>query len=183
MEQKNQQKFSHYIHQGKNEQSPESLAEKYESVLLDLARVTRVTEGGKQLRFRAVVVVGNKKGAIGLGVAKAQDVSLAVEKATRLAKKHIIEVPIFEETIPHEVNAKYATARVLLRPQQKGKGLVAGGPVRIVCSLAGIKNISSKLLSRSRNKLNIARATIEALRRLKTKPEQNKNLDINAHQS
>ncbi len=141
----------------------------FESKLLDLARVTRVTAGGKQLRFRAVVVVGNRAGKVGVGVAKGRDVAQAVEKATRLAKKELIEVPIFEDTIPHEVEAKYGPARVLLRPQRKGRGLVAGGTVRVICHLAGIKNISSKLLSRSRNKINIARSTILALRKLKAK--------------
>ena len=140
----------------------------YDSKLLDLARVTRVTAGGKQLRFRAVVVVGNKAGKVGVAVAKGRDVAQAVEKATRLSKKNIIEVPIFEDTIPHEVEAKFGPARVLLRPQRKGRGLVAGGQVRVICNLAGIKNISSKLLSKSRNKLNIARATISALRKLKS---------------
>lgn len=139
----------------------------FESKLLDLARVTRVTAGGKQLRFRAVIVVGNKAGKVGVGVDKGRDVAQAVEKATRRAKKNLIEVPFGEETIPHEVRAKYGPARVLLRPQRKGRGLVAGGVVRVICTLAGIKNISSKLLSRSRNKINIARATILALSKLK----------------
>lgn len=141
----------------------------YDSQLLDLARVTRVTGGGKQLRFRAVMVVGNKKGKVGIGVAKGKDVQQAVEKATRLAKKHILEVPVSGDTIPHEVMAKSGPAVVLLKPQGKGLGLVAGGVVRVICSLAGIKDISSKLLSRSRNKLNIARATMKALRGLKVK--------------
>ncbi|MDD5738398.1 MAG: 30S ribosomal protein S5 [Candidatus Pacebacteria bacterium] len=148
-------------------QFPAKPKDEFDSVVLDLARVTRVTKGGKQMRFRAVVVVGNKKGKIGLGVAKGPDVAIAVEKSTRLAKKNLISVPMFEETIPHEVLAKYGPARVLLRPQAKGRGLVAGGQVRVICNLAGIKNISSKLLSRSRNKLNIARATIAALNGLK----------------
>lgn len=143
--------------------------EEFESKLLDLARVTRVTAGGKKLRFRAVVVVGNKAGKVGVGVGKGRDVAQAVEKAQRLAKKNLIEVPIFEDTIPHEVQVKYGPARVLLRPQRKGRGLVAGGTVRVICHLAGLKNISSKLLSRSRNKINIARATISALSKLKSK--------------
>jgi small subunit ribosomal protein S5 len=140
----------------------------FDSQVLDIARVTRVTKGGKQLRFRAVVVIGNKKGKIGVGSAKGADVQQAVEKATRLAKKHLIIVPIFENSIPHEVEAKSGPARVLLRPQAKGMGLVAGGVVRVICSLSGIKDISSKLISRSRNKLNIAQATISALKKLKT---------------
>ncbi|MDI6882977.1 MAG: 30S ribosomal protein S5 [Patescibacteria group bacterium] len=142
--------------------------EEFESQLLDLARVTRVTAGGKQLRFRAVMVVGNKAGKVGVGVAKGRDVAQAVEKSTRVAKINLIEIPFLGQTIPHEVEAKFGPARVLLRPQRKGRGLVAGGPVRVICNLAGIKDISSKLLSRSRNKLNIARATITALKKLKT---------------
>jgi len=157
MQQRNFKKF-------RRPQKPKS---EYESKLLDLARVTRVTAGGKQLRFRAVVVIGNKKGKIGVGVSKGSDVQQAVEKATRLAKKKIMIVPLFEATIPHEVEAKYGPARVILRPQSKGRGLVAGGQVRVICNLAGIQDISSKLLSRSRNKLNIARATIKALEQLK----------------
>lgn len=146
--------------------------DEFESKVLDLARVTKVTGGGKQLRFRAVVVVGDRKGKIGVGVAKGADVSLAVEKSTRLAKKNLIEVPMIEQTIPHEVWAKYGPARVLLRPQAKGRGLVAGGQVRVICSLIGIKDVSSKLLSRSRNKLNIAMATIAALKKLKTNADK-----------
>ncbi len=141
--------------------------EEFESKLLDLARVTRVTAGGKQLRFRAVVVVGNKNGKVGVGVDKGKDVAQAVEKATRLAKLNLIEIPFVGETIPYEVKAKFGSSQVLLRPQIKGRGLVAGGVVRVICTLAGIKNVSSKLLSRSRNKINIARATIKALKKLK----------------
>lgn len=151
----------------KSIQSIENKKGEFESRLLDLSRVTRVTAGGKQLRFRAVVVVGDHKNKIGLGVAKGKDVAQAIEKATKKAKKNIIEIPIFEQTIPHEVMTKFGPARVLLRPQRKGRGLTAGGSVRIICNLAGIKNISSKLLSRSRNKINIARATILALSFLK----------------
>ncbi len=162
-----QQQRQGKFHREKREQFHAKPKDEFDSVVLDLARVTRVTKGGKQLRFRAVVVVGNRKGKIGVGVAKGRDVAVAVEKSTRLAKKNLIEVPMFEETIPHEVQAKYGPARVLLRPQAKGRGLVAGGQVRVICRLAGIRNISSKLLSRSRNKLNIARATITALRMLK----------------
>ena len=143
--------------------------EEFESKLLDLARVAHTRAGGKKLRFRAVMVLGNKQGLVGLGVASGADVQIAVEKATRLAKKHLIEVPIKEDTIPHEVYAKYSAAEVLLRPQRKGRGLVAGGTVRVICTLSGIKNISSKILGRTGNKLNNARATINALKKLKSK--------------
>ena len=148
---------------------PEKPKDEFESKLLDLARISHTRAGGRKMRFRAVIVTGDKKGKIGLGIAKGSDVQLAVEKATRLSKKYLIEVPIVQETIPHEVKAKVGAARVLLRPQRKGRGLVAGGTVRIVCALAGIKNISSKILGRTGNKINNARATIEALKNLKTK--------------
>jgi len=141
---------------------------KFESQLLDLARVVRVTGGGKRLRFRAVMVIGDKNGSVGIGIAKGKDVSQAIEKATKVAQKKIIAVPILEGTISHQTEAKFGPAKVLLKPQRKGRGLVAGGVVRIICNLVGIKNISSKLLSKSRNKYNIAQATIEALKKLTT---------------
>ncbi|MCD6402472.1 30S ribosomal protein S5 [bacterium] len=141
--------------------------EEFESKLLDLTRVERMTGGGRRLRFRAVVVVGNRNGKVGVGVAKGLDVVQAIEKATRVAKKNLIEVPIVDGTIPHEVEAKYGAAKILLRPQRKGRGLVAGGTVRIVCDLAGIKDISSKMLGRTKNKLNNAKAAIKALQALK----------------
>ena len=140
-----------------------------ESKLLDLARVTRVTGGGKRLRFRAVVIAGDKKGKVGIGIDKGRDVSQAVEKATRRARRNLISVAIIEGSIPHEVEAKSGPARILLKPQKKGRGLVAGGAVRTICDLAGIKNVSSKILSGSKNKLNNARATMEALRKLRAK--------------
>ncbi len=143
--------------------------EEFESKLLDLTRVTRMVAGGRRFRFRAVVITGNKSGKIGIGVAKGLDVAQAVEKATRLSKKNLIEVPIVQDTIPHEVTAKFGPAKVLLRPQRKGRGLIAGGTIRVICQLVGIKNISSKTLGRTGNKLNNAMATVSALRKLKSK--------------
>ncbi|MBU4351309.1 30S ribosomal protein S5 [Candidatus Parcubacteria bacterium] len=145
----------------------------YDSKLLDLARVTRVTAGGKHMRFRSVVVVGNMKGKVGVGVSKGLDVQQSVQKATKLAKKNLIEVLIVNDTIPHEVHAKYGPARIMLKPQRQGRGLVAGGTVRTICLLAGIKNISSKQLGRTNNKLNNAQATIAALKKLKLKVIKN----------
>ncbi|OGZ78907.1 MAG: 30S ribosomal protein S5 [Candidatus Staskawiczbacteria bacterium RIFOXYD2_FULL_37_9] len=136
---------------------------------MDLVRVTRVTGGGKRMSFRAVVVAGDKKGKVGIGIDKGKDVSQAIEKATRRAKKDLLSVIIVEGTIPHEVQAKSGPAVILLKPQKKGRGLVAGGAVRTICDLAGIKNISSKILSGSKNKLNNARATMEALKKLKAR--------------
>jgi small subunit ribosomal protein S5 len=154
--------------------------EKFESKLLDLARVTHVRAGGKKLRFRAVIVCGNKAGKVGVGVASGLDVAQAIEKATFQAKKNLIEVPIVKETIPHEVYAKYGPAKVLLKPQRRGRGLAAGGTVRIICLLAGIKDISSKNLGRTGNKLNIAKATIQALKKLKSSLGQEKSQNQNS---
>ncbi|MCK9578628.1 30S ribosomal protein S5 [bacterium] len=142
--------------------------DEFESKLLDLARVTKVTGGGKNMKFRAVMVVGDKNKKVGVGVAKGLDVSQAIEKATRDAKKNMIEVPMVKGTIPFEVSAKYGPSKVLLKPQMEGRGLVAGGTVRVICSLAGIQDISSKILSTTTNKLNNARATMSALAKLKS---------------
>ncbi len=142
--------------------------DEFDSKLLDLARVMRMTAGGRRFRFRAGMVVGDKKGRVGFGVAKGSDVAQAVEKATRVAKKNLINVVIKEETIPHRVEAKFGAAKVLLKPQRKKIGLVAGSTVRVVCSLAGIKNISSKVLGKTNNKINNAKATINALGKLES---------------
>jgi len=139
----------------------------YEQKLLDVARVVRVVAGGRRFRFRAVMVIGNQKGKVGLGVAKGQDVSLAVEKATAKAKKHLIKIPLLKGTIPHQVEAKYSSAKVLLKPGRPGRGIVAGGAVRVICNLAGIGSISAKIIGRTGNKLNNAQATIKALKSLR----------------
>lgn len=142
--------------------------DEFDSKLLDLTRVMRMTAGGRRFRFRAGVVVGNKKGKIGFGIAKGKDVAQAIEKATRVAKKNVVIIPIKEETIPHPVEAKFGAARVMLKPQRKGRGLVAGGTVRVICALVGIRNISSKKLGKTSNKINNAKATIKALKMLKS---------------
>ena len=139
----------------------------FESKLLDLTRVARMTAGGRRFRFRALIIIGNEKGKVGFGVAKGKDVAQAVEKATTVANKNLITVPIVNETIPHQVEAKFGAAKVLLKPQRKGRGLVAGGTVRVICTLAGIKNISSKIIARTGNKINNTKATINALKKLK----------------
>jgi len=149
-----------------NRKEPKS---EFDSKLLGLDRVTRVTGGGKKLRFRACVIIGNRKGKVGMGVAKGKDVSQAMEKAQKIAKKNIIEVPLIEDSIPHETEAKFQASIVTLRPQRGGRGIIAGGPVRVICDLAGVKNISAKILSRSKNKINNAMATMEALKKLKVK--------------
>jgi small subunit ribosomal protein S5 len=148
---------------------------KYDSKLLDLSRVAHTREGGRRLSFRAVMVLGDHKGKIGVGVASGSDVAKGIGKASRKAEKNMIEVPIVDGTIPHQVEAKYSAARVLLKPQRKKRGLVAGGTVRIMCNLAGIEDISSKVLGGTSNKLNNARAVIKAFKKLRKPQSQVKN--------
>lgn len=141
----------------------------YDQKTLDIRRVARVVKGGRRFSFRVTMVLGNRKGRVAVGVGKGSDVAGAIDKAVANAKKNLISVPITKAgSILHDVAAKYASAVVLLRPAAQGRGLVAGGPVRVVANLAGIHNLTGKILSRSTNKLNNARATIEALKMLKS---------------
>lgn len=142
--------------------------DEFKDKVLDIRRVTRVVAGGKRFRFRATVVVGDERGRVGVGVAKGLDVARAVEKARSDAKKNLIAVKIKDgRTIAHETQAKYSAARVLLKPASVGHGLRAGGAVRFVLSLAGVKDATAKCLGRTPNKLTNALATIEALKKLK----------------
>ncbi|MCX8016028.1 MAG: 30S ribosomal protein S5 [Patescibacteria group bacterium] len=151
----------------KKEIKSERPENQYEEKLLDLRRVTRVVAGGKRFSFRATLVVGDRAGKVGIGIAKGKDVSEAIAKAKTQAIKKIIRVPIINDTIPHEVKAKYCAAQVVLKPAQRGHGIVAGGAVRAVCELAGIKDLSAKILSRTPNKLSNAMATLAALKKIK----------------
>jgi len=154
--------------------------EEFETKLLDLARISHTRAGGRRIGFRAIIIMGNKQGKVGIGAGKGKDVALAVEKATRLAKKNIIEVPIVNDTIPYQASSKFGAAEILLKPQRKGRGLVAGGVVRLICNLAGIKNISSKVLGRTGNKLNNAKATLDALQKLKIKKHATSSTSANS---
>jgi len=150
---------------GRNRQHKQENVREFEQKILDLARVTRVTAGGKRMSFRCTLVIGDKKGRVGLGIAKGADVQIAVEKAYRQAKKKLIHVPIVNETIPHAVLLKSGSASILLKPAPKGIGLKAGGAVRVVLEYAGVPNAVSKILN-SNNKLNIAQAALEAIAQL-----------------
>ena len=147
--------------------------EEFKDKVLDIRRVTRVTAGGKRFRFRATVVIGDERGRVGVGIAKGLDVAQAVGKAKAHAKKNVLRVPLKGRTILHEVEAKFSAARVKLKPAKEGHGLIAGGAVRTVLSLAGIKDITAKCLGRTPNKLTNALATIEALKKIKN-PEARK---------
>lgn len=139
-----------------------------EEQVIDLRRVTRVVAGGKRMRFRATVVVGDLKGKVGVGVAKGLDVAQAITKARATAQKNMIGIKMKDKSIPHEVDAKFGAAKILIKPAVPGHGLVAGGAPRIVLKLAGIQDITAKCLGSTTNKLNYAVATIEALKKLKT---------------
>lgn len=127
--------------------------------------MARVVKGGRRFRFKALVVVGNRKNKVGIGVAKGADVQAAIAKATDVAKKNLVTVPIANETIPHEVEVKLSGARVLVKPAAPGTGIIAGGVVRAIMSVTGIRNLISKSLG-STNKVNIAYATVDALSQL-----------------
>jgi small subunit ribosomal protein S5 len=137
----------------------------FEEYVISIDRVARVVKGGRRFRFKALVVVGDKKNRIGVGVAKGGDVQSSVAKAIDVAKKHLITFPIVNGTIPHEVETKVAGARILLKPARPGTGLIAGGVVRSIIGLTGAHNVLSKSLGSS-NKVNSAYATIEALKML-----------------
>lgn len=141
----------------------------FDQKVLDIRRTARVMAGGRRFSFRATVVIGNRDGKVGVGVGKGADVASAVDKAVFQAKKLHIIVPVNEaRTISHELEGRSSAARVILKPAREGRGLIAGGPVRVVAELAGIKNLTAKILGRTPNKLNNARATLEALKRLKS---------------
>lgn len=142
------------------EMAPEE--KQFDERVVNIDRVARVVKGGRRFRFRALVVVGDRKHRVGIGSAKGADVTAAVTKATEVAKKHFVLVPVHNDTLPHEAEAKVSGARILVKPASPGTGLIAGGVVRIVLEVAGVRNALSKSLG-STNKTNTAYATMAAL--------------------
>ncbi|MCL5746740.1 MAG: 30S ribosomal protein S5 [Patescibacteria group bacterium] len=147
----------------------------FEEEIVQVNRVSKKTKGGNKIGFSVLTVVGNKNGKVGVGLGKAPDVSAAIKKGVNLAKKHAIEVPIIKGTIPFEFNIKLGAAKIILKPAPLGSGVIAGGAVRSVVSLAGIKNISSKVLG-TKNQASNVYATIEALKRLSERYNREKRL-------
>ncbi len=149
----------------------------FEESIINIDRVTRVTKGGRQMRFRVSVVIGNKKGKVGFGIGKSSEVMLGVSKAVAKAKNNLITVPIFEDSLPHEIVGKFKASTVLLFPAPEGKGIIAGGAVRKILELAGIKNVLSKMHG-SRNRINTTYATINALASMQNRaPIKKKDLE------
>ena len=145
------------------EAKPES---EWKEQVVQISRVTKVVKGGKKLSFRAVVIVGNKKGQVGVGCAKAAEVIIAIQKAIADGRKNLITVPIFKTTIPHPIVGRSGAGKVMLRPASQGTGIIAGGAVRPVLELAGVENILTKSQG-SKSPLNAAYATINALKSLR----------------
>jgi small subunit ribosomal protein S5 len=154
----------------KRDRNREVVKREFDQKVVEIKRVTRVVAGGKRMRFRALVVIGDKKGKVGMGLRKGVDVAEAVNKAVNAAKKSMIVVPLVNDTIPHEVKLKYKSSKIILLPARAGTGIIAGGALRSVLDLAGIKNILSKMLGSS-NKVNNVKAVFEAFKSMKSKEQ------------
>jgi small subunit ribosomal protein S5 len=137
----------------------------FQEEVISVRRVTKVVKGGKNFRFSAAVVVGDKNGQVGMGKGKAREVPLAIKKAVADAKKNMVRVPIINETIPYFKIGSYGASRVVMRPASPGTGVIAGGAVRVIMELAGVKNILTKIL-KSKNSITVARATMNGLEKL-----------------
>ncbi|MBI5529924.1 MAG: 30S ribosomal protein S5 [Candidatus Doudnabacteria bacterium] len=140
----------------------------FDQKVVEVKRVTRVVAGGKRMRFRALVVIGDRKGKVGMGLKKGADVSESVNKAVNAAKKNMVTLPLVNETIPHGVNIKYKSSSLMLKPAKPGTGVIAGGAVRSVMELSGVKNIVCKMLG-SNNKVNNVKAVFAAFKKMKSK--------------
>lgn len=153
----------------------ERIKPEFDTKIIAIRRVTRVASGGRRFTFSVAVVSGDRKGRVGVGLGKAGDTSLAIDKATRNAKKNMIKVQLLPAmVVPHMVEAKFGSARIMIMPA-KGRGVVAGSSARNVIELAGIKDVCAKLLSGSKNKLNIARVTVKALENISKHPRMDHN--------
>ncbi len=149
------------------QKGPDAQGNEWKERVIQIRRVTKVVKGGKKLSFRAVVVVGDGEGQVGLGIGKSNEVIGAIQKGVAAARKSMIKVPSHKSTIPHAINAKAGSSLVVMRPASEGTGVIAGGAARAVLELAGVENILSKSLG-SNSPLNVARATLKGLSQLRT---------------
>lgn len=166
-EQKDQKEKEEQEEQEEQPQQQEDEEEALEEKVIDIRRVSTVAKGGRRMSFNAVVVVGDERGRVGLGFGKAPEVASAIPKASNKAKKKMFEVPIIEKTIPHAVENKFSGSKVVLKPANKGTGVIAGSVMRAVLETTGIDNILTKALG-STTPLNLARSTINALKKLES---------------
>ena len=150
--------------------------------VIKINRVNKVVKGGKRLAFRAFVICGNKKGSVGYGVAKAKEVPVAIKKAIEKAKKTMFDINTVNDTIPHEVTGSFGASRVVIKPARAGKGVIAGGAMKTILELLGVKNVVGKSLG-SRNPINVAKAAVEALRSCKDKSieEQDRGIEVSSY--
>ncbi|MFH0828618.1 MAG: 30S ribosomal protein S5 [Candidatus Kerfeldbacteria bacterium] len=147
----------------------------FQQKVIDIRRVARVVAGGKRMRFRALIAIGDGKGRIGIGIGKGLDVTSAISKGATIARKKLVSIPIVEETIPHTIRVKSGAALVLLKPAPKGSGVIAGGPVRSLMELAGVRNVIAKMLGSS-NKINNVYAVMDAFGLLQTREQLKRKL-------
>jgi len=150
----------------------------FEEIVVEIRRISKKTKGGNTIRFSALVVVGDRKGKVGVGLSKAPDVRSAIIKSTNYAKRRMITVPLKSSTIPYSVKQKFSAAKILLKPAPSGSGIIAGGAMRVVLEAAGIKDAVGKILG-SRNKISNVYATLEALRQISDIDRQRKSKDKN----
>ena len=160
--------------QRQNQQRREVKA--FDEEVIQVDRVTRVVKGGRRLRFRATVVIGDRKGKIGYGIGKSTEVQAAIQKAVTRAQKNLIKVPIYKGTIPHQVDVKFKAAKIMIKPASVGTGVIAGGPIRKMLDLAGVKNVLSKSFG-SNNRLNTTKAAYKALSMLRSRPDTDTDYD------
>jgi small subunit ribosomal protein S5 len=152
----------------KRSSRPEKVRSEFDQRILNIRRVTRVVAGGRRFSFSVAIVIGNHKGTVGVGTGKGGDTALAIDKAIKSAKKQLLKIPVTKGmSIAHEVDTKFSSARIIIRPAP-GRGLIAGSATRDILELAGVTDVSTKIVSPSKNKLNIARGTIKALSQLRT---------------
>ncbi|MFM7468199.1 MAG: 30S ribosomal protein S5 [Vampirovibrionales bacterium] len=180
--------FEKKSRQSQTEESPEAVVlpegeagSEWREKVIQIRRVTKVVKGGKKMSFRAVVVVGNGNGSVGVGVGKSNEVIGAIQKAIADARKHQVLVPIWKDTIPHPITVRISSAKMVLKPASRGTGVIAGGAARPVLELAGVKNILSKSLG-SNSPLNVAQATLQALRELRTFKQIAEARGLSVHQ-
>jgi len=174
-EKKRSDSFSNRKNREQRRGRPQREDDGFDQKIVHIARVTRVMAGGKRMRFRACVAVGDKKSKVGIGIGKSADVTTAISKATEQAKKNLVNVQLINDTIAHEVSYKFGAARIMMKPAPAGRGIIAGGAMRLVLELAGIHNVVGKIQGSS-NKVNIVKCVIEALKNLK-KIEINKETE------